>query len=651
MASADPTQELHQILGYGLQEKRPSTVQEEVVTGKHAPREDAMGLVTPRRDITTAGLVVLQAAESRDRAIEGRLGSVDIRLVDGKIRSQEGLRSRRRCAVAVSGRPQDGRNELDETHGTPFQREVEVTQAAGIIALGNVASRVLGVVRETVKAGLFGATGSVSALVVSMRVPTLIYDLLVSGMINSALVPVFSDYATPERRAELWHLLSVMLSLAVVALSVCVLLGELLAPQVVWLMAGGLDPALQAEAARLLRIMLPALLFLNVAGIIAGTLYALKRFAFPAFTAAAYNAAIVVVALLLGRRLGVASMALGLLAGAVLQVALQWPGLRDARLRFVLDTGHAALHRIRRLYVPIALGLIVDKLGEVLSYNLASRTGDQSIPWMQYSATLIQFPLGLVSFAVSIAILPTLSRQATGGQPGSFKATLAQGLRLVLALTIPATVGLWVLATPIIALVFEHGDFTPADTLATVAALRYHLVGLVFAAVDQPLIFAFYARKDTWTPALVGVATIILYVILALVPTLFAPLTLNGLVLANSLKWAAHAFLMLVLLQRSMGSLLGHGVWRLVAKAAVASAVMGGAVHLAAEGMTQIVPAGLVGEVLLVGGGGFIGSAIYAVLALLLRMEEVSLVGRALLGWGWRLTGPGKRASCEHRLD
>lgn len=544
--------------------------------------------------------------------------------------------------IETGRRAPGGRNGLDETHGMALQQEVEVAQAAGVIALGSIASRVLGLLREMVKAGLFGATGLVGAWEVAARVPTIIYDLLVSGMINSALVPVLSDYAAPERRAELWHLVSVLLSLAVVALSACVLLGELLAPQIVWLMAGGLDPILRAEAAGLLRIMLPAVLFLNVSGIIAGTLYALKRFVFPAFTAAAYNAAIVALALLLGRRLGVTSIALGLLAGAALQVALQWPGLRDARLRFVLDTGHAALRRIGWLYVPIALGLIVDKLGEVLSYNLASRTGDQSIPWMQYSATLIQFPLGLVSFAVSIAILPTLSRQATGGQPDPFKATLAQGLRLVLALTIPATVGLWVLATPIVALVFEHGDFTPADTLATVSALRCHLVGLIFAAVDQPLIFAFYARKDTWTPALVGVATVILYVIMALAPTLFVPLTLNGLILANSLKWAAHALLMLLLLRHTMGSLQGHGVWRLVLKAAVASVVMGGAVHLAAGKLAQITPAGLAGEMLLVGGSGFVGAAVYSALAVLLRMEEVGLVGRAWLEWSRRLTEPGR---------
>ncbi len=526
---------------------------------------------------------------------------------------------------------------MDRPGDGALPQEIKVAQAAGIIALGNVVSRILGVLREMVKAGLFGATGLVGALEVATRVPTLIYDLLVGGMVNSALVPVLADYAAPERRPELWKLVSVLLSLAVVVLSLCVLIGEACAPQIVWLMAGGLEPALQAEAARLLRIMLPAVLFLNVGGIVAGTLYALKRFEFPAFTAAAYNAAMVLMALGLGRWLGVASMALGLLAGAMAQLLLQWPGLRDARLRFVWHWRHPALGRIGQLYVPIALGLVVDMLGVALSYNLASRTGEQSIPWMQYSATLIQFPLGLVSIAVSIAILPTLSQQASDGQPDSFRSTLAQGLKLVLALTIPATVGLWLLATPLVALVFEHGDFTPLDTLGTVGALRYHLVGVVFAAVDQPLIFAFYARKDTWTPALVGVVTVILYVLMALLPTLIWPLRLNGLILANSLKWAAHALIMLVLLQRRVGGLRHEGLGGLILRSSLASTVMGAVVYLVLRGLERLAPPGLAGEVLLVGGAGLVGTLAYVGLAVPLRIREIGLLRRAFLEWGKRL--------------
>ena len=528
---------------------------------------------------------------------------------------------------------------MDETAETVLRRDAGVAHAAGIIALGNIASRVLGLVRDTVKADLFGATGQLSAYEVAAAVPTMIYDLVVGGMSNGALVPVLSDYAAPERRAELWHLLSTLFALVTVVLSAFVLLVEVLAPQTVWLLGGGLTPSLQVLAARLLRICVPAVLFINLAGVVSGTLYALKRFTFPAFTAAIANAATVVTALLLSRQWGVASLAIGLLTGSILQVVLQVPALRDARWRFTLDLSHPALRRILHLYVPILLGLVVDQLAVALSYNLASRTGDQSINWMKYSATLIQFPLGLVATAVSIAILPTLSQHATDGQPGAFKSTLAQGLRLVLALTIPATVGLWVLATPIVALVFEHGDFGPVDTLATVAALRCHLVGLIFAAVDQPLIFAFYARKDTWTPAMVGVVTVILYVILALSQALPATLTLNGLILANSLKWAAHALIMLVLLRRGVGGLQGHRVWGLVLKAAIASAAMGAVVYLATRALTPIAPAGLMGEVTLVGAGGLLGATIYGVLAIVLRMQEVGLLGQMLLEKGRRLTG------------
>lgn len=519
---------------------------------------------------------------------------------------------------------------MSEKDNTLLQDGIDVAQAATVIAVGNVASRVLGLVREIVKADLFGAGGNVSALDTAMALPKIIYALVVGGMINSALIPVLSDYAAPERRAELWHLLSLLLSVVMVIVSGFVVLGELLTPQLVWLSAGGLPLADQQLATRLLRVMLPGVLFLSLASVLSGALYALNRFTFPALTAAVFNLALVIVALALGDRWGVYSMAVGLLVGSVLQVLFQLPGLSDARLRLVFGVSHPAIRRIGRLYLPILAGLAVDKLAELLSYRLASHTGAASPSWMTYSATIIQFPLGLVGTAISIAILPTLSRQANNGQTERFTATLGQGLRLVIALIVPATVGLWVLSTPIVELVFEHGDFTSVDTLATVAALRFHLLGLTFAAVDQPLIFAFYAREDTWAPALVGVVTVILYVIMALIPTLFAPLTLNGLILANSLKWAAHALLMLFLLRRRIGGLMGEGLWKTVLTSVLLSAVMGVVVHFVMVWLSRFVPGGTIGEVVVVGVSGLVGLGIYGSLSLLMGADEFQLLRRAV---------------------
>jgi putative peptidoglycan lipid II flippase len=527
----------------------------------------------------------------------------------------------------------------------PIHEQVQVAQAAGIVASGNVASRVLGLVRVIVTSELFGAGPHVSALDAAIRIPITLYDLLVGGMISSALVPVFSDYASPQRRGELWRLLSVLVS--VTSLIVCglLLLGELVAPQLVWLMAGGLSPQAQALSVELLQLVLPAILFLNLAGILSGALYALKRFAFPAFTAAVFNAGLVIVALTFGRQWGVHSMAVGLLIGSLLQVALQLPGLRDFRFRLAVELHHPALRRIGRLYLPILLGLVVDNLlAVVLSYNLASRLGDAAISWMEYAAQIIQFPLGLVATALSIATLPTLSRHASAEETGPFRATLAQGLRMVLALVIPAAVGLFVLARPIIALVFEHGQFTAADTAAVAEALRYHLLGLVFAAVDQLLIFAFYARKNTLAPALVGVGTTVVYAATALTLARLGVLTLPLLILVNSLKWAIHALTMLVLTRRQLGTMAHHRILELTLKTALGSLVMAATTWGILRQLTAVALPGLLGELLVVVGAGGAGLATYTAMALALKMEELHLLRAALADGLKRLTGARRKA-------
>jgi putative peptidoglycan lipid II flippase len=527
---------------------------------------------------------------------------------------------------------------LEEPVGMIATEDVKVTQAAGILSLGNFASRVLGLVRGMVQAPLFGAGGDVSALEAALRINTMIYDLLVGGVLSSAFVPVFHDYAAPERRAELWRLLSVLVSVTLLILSGVVLAGELLAPQLIELQAGGLSPEYKALAVALLRLALPAVIFTSLASVISGALYALKRFTFPAFIGAATNAAIILTALLLGSRWGVGSMAAGALVGAVLQVAILLPGMRDARFSLARGLRHPALRGVGRLYIPLLASLVVDKAAEMLSYRLASGISDSAIARMGYAAQIIQFPLGLVAAAVSIAILPTLSRQAGHETVEPFRATLAKGLRLVLVLVIPATIGLYVLAEPTIALIFERGAFVSVDTRATAEALQYSLLGLLAAAVDQPLIFAFYARKDTLAPALVGVGTTILYVMAAAGAASLGALTLPLLVLFNALKLTAHALTMLALARLRLGGLGGHGLRSLALKATLASLAMALAAWGVMRALTQVAADGWLGNLLIVGGAGGIGAAIYGFLAWLFKFEEIHLLRATVRDVLWRLT-------------
>ncbi len=516
---------------------------------------------------------------------------------------------------------------------------IRIARAASIIALGNVASRILGLARDTVKANLFGATGLVSAYEAAAIVPTLLYDLLIGGMVSSALVPVFSEYAQKDRR-ELWRLASLVITLAAVVLAALALIVELAAPLAAWLISGGLEAGLLDQTTSLLRVTVIGMVFVSLSGIIGGLLQALKRFTLPAFSAAMFNAAVVVCALLLGASYGIASMAIGLLVGAALQVVLQLPGLREARLRPAWDLRHPGLRQIGRLYLPVVLGLAINQLAIVLSFNLASRADAEAISWMRYATTLIQFPLGLVATAVSIAILPTLSQQAAlenVNDSAAFKATLARGMKLVLVLIVPAAVGLLVMARPIIALLFEHGRFAPSDTDAVTRVLHFYLPGLAFAAIDLPLVFAFYARKDTLTPAIVGlISNVVIYLAAALTPSLILgrPLQVVDLAFANSVQWISHALIMLWLLERRVGGLRGFGLSALTVKALAGSAVMGLgtwiAVGVLESGRHLEMPPTTLGEAVTVGGAALVGVIVYIGAMAILHVGEVAQLGELI---------------------
>jgi putative peptidoglycan lipid II flippase len=480
------------------------------------------------------------------------------------------------------------------TEPPPATEAHGLARSASIIALGNVASRGLGFAREFVKAWLFGAGPQVDALNLALTIPVQIYDLVTGGLVNSALVPAFSDYTAEERRAELWRLASLLLSLAAVLIAALVAVLVFFAPQVIGVFAfiGSVvgeqtSPEAVATATSLVRVTLPAVIFLSLSGILTGLLYALKRFTLPALTSAVFNLSMVVVSLLLAAEWGEAAMALGLLVGAALQVLLQLPGLREG-LRFLrpaFNLRHPGLRRILRAYVPILVSLVVTQISVYFGLSVAFGFVN-GLSWMNYATNLYQFPLGLVGVAISSAILPTLARQAPA-TTGEYKATLVQGLNLVLVLIIPAAVGMFLLAEPIVALAFERGRFTAVDTASTALVLRWFLLGLSFAAVDLLLIAAFYARRDTLTPSSVGVLSVVVYVVVVIVTQPW--LGLLSLMLADSLKQLTHALTTGALLSRRIGGFGGTGLWPTLGRIALAVAVMAAGVA-ATLALTDAIP-------------------------------------------------------------
>ncbi len=538
-----------------------------------------------------------------------------------------------------------------------------IVRAAAIIMVGNVTSRVLGLVREQVIAALFGASGLTDAFVAASTVPTTVYDFLIGGAIAAALIPVFSDYADdPAHADDLSRMVSTLLTLAAIVLGVAIVTLIAFAPQLIEVLGIGFRPEVRDEAITLVRIMLPATFFMAMSGILTALLYARQQFVLPAFVTATYNVSIIVVALLLTRVFGIQSLVIGVIVGALMQVALQWPALRGLRVRPSLDLTHPGLRRALRLYAPVALGFVITLGGILLDRNLASRTGEGNLAAMRFATTLIQFPLGLIAVALSSAILPTLSRQAgadgrrrtaddgrqTAATPtrtlgageargalserpqghalprsavegGSvaYKSTLALGIKLAMIAMIPAMVGLIVLREPLVRLLFERGQFSGFDTQRTALAFLAYAPQLPFVALDQLLISAFYARKNTVTPVAINVVTVGLYALTAL--SLIGPWGMPGLAFANSVQNSSHALILLALIWLALGGLAGFGIGRTVAKVSLASLVMGV--------LGSVVLSWLGGSLVGVGAAVVVCAAVYTALVLALRVEEVHLFG------------------------
>ncbi len=504
-----------------------------------------------------------------------------------------------------------------------------IARAAIILMAGTILSRIIGLGRESSIAYLFGGGADVSAFSVANNVVTIVFDLLMSGTVSAALVPVFSEYTTSGRdRSEFGRLVGTVLTFAAVFLLLSVAILEIFAAPLASFMSEGLPADAQALAVTMTQWVLPGVLFMGLSGVVMAAHYSLHRFVFPAFTSVLYNLAIIFCAFTLAGVLGVRSLAIGLVVGAFAMLALQAPGLRDIPIRPGLDLRHPAVRKILRLYAPIGLSVVVSSVVLVIDRNLASQIDDSAIAAMRFSTTVIQLGLGLVSAAISVASLPSLSQHFTSGDTDAFKRTLSSGLRLVTVLVLPVAGLLLALAGPIVALLFGHGAFTQHDSDLTELALRIYVIGLPFSAVDQILIFAFYARKNTLTPAMIGIAQFAVYLVIAF--GTYKTWGLPGLVLAWSAQLAFHAIVTAVFLLRSMraaGGLRGYGIGSTALRAGGASislAVVSFGSWWFLSGMLK--PDNLVSQALLLGIPTLLGGALYAILVWRMRLPEVELI-------------------------
>jgi putative peptidoglycan lipid II flippase len=376
-------------------------------------------------------------------------------------------------------------------------------------------SRLLGFVRDVVLARSFGASAATDAFYVALRIPNLMRRLFAEGSFSLAFVPVFNEVKQREGPEALRELVDCVTGTLLSVLLVVVGIGMVAAPGLVAAFAPGfLDQPAQFELATdMLRITFPYAFFISLTALAGGILNSYGRFAVPAFTPVLLNVALIASALWLAPQMQqpIVALAWGVLAAGVLQLGFQVPALMRLGLlpRPRLRASHPGVRRIMRLMVPTLVGSSVAQLNILIDTLIASLITVGSITWLFYSDRLLEFPLGVFGIAISTVMLPSLSRQHSDGDAESFGRTLDWGLRMGVLIGLPAAVGLATLAGPIVATLFNYGEFQAHDVEMTAASVVAYAVGLPAYVAVKVLAPAFYSRQNTRTPVRVAIIAMV----------------------------------------------------------------------------------------------------------------------------------------------
>jgi putative peptidoglycan lipid II flippase len=402
---------------------------------------------------------------------------------------------------------------------------MNLLRAASTISLLTLASRITGLVRETMVAGLFGATAMTDAFLVAFRIPNLLRRLFAEGAFSQAFVPLLAATKATEGSEATQRLIDAVATVLLWALAATSLFGILAAPGLVWLLGGGLPGEAFDASVVMTRFMFPYIGCMSLVALSAGILNTWRRFVVPAATPVLLNLSVIAVGWALAKPLeragypGIYAMAFGVMLGGVLQLLVQWPALRavGAMPRMRLSwrglreaQAHPGVGRVLVQMGPALLGVGVSQLSLMINTNISSHLGAGATSWLNYADRLMEFPIGLLGVALSAVLTPQLSAAQASGQSERYSRLLDWGLRMVMLLALPCAVALLVFAEPLTAVLYHRGKFEASDVMHTAQSVMGWGVGLIGLIAVKVLAPGFYARQDTGTPAKIAVAVLVM---------------------------------------------------------------------------------------------------------------------------------------------
>lgn len=515
-----------------------------------------------------------------------------------------------------------------EPQGSIQTTNRQIARAAGTVMVAFIISNLIGLVRGIVIYRTFGTSAQLDSFNAANRVTEVLYNLMAGGALGSAFIPTFTGFLTRKDGKGAWRLASSVINLLIIALMVVCAIAFIFAPQIVQHGLYILDPTAstgQLElTTTLLRILLPSIIIFGLSGLVMGILNSHQVFAVPALAPSMYSIGMILGVMVFPAEWGIFRLAWGALLGSAFHLLVQLPSLSRCKFQYhpMLGWKIPEVRQVFRLFLPRIFGVAVVQLNFIVNTIIALSLPTGSASSITLAFSLMLMPQMAIAQSIAIASLPSFSAQVELGKLDEMRSSLAATLRGVLLLSIPASLGLILLRTPLIRLLYEDGKvFTSLSTDMVSWALLWYAAGLVGHSVVEIISRAFYALHDTKTPVFVGAAAMALNLgfsfFFAWGFQQISWMPHGGLALANALATALEMVVLLIIMRHRLHGIEGGSLWGILGRCMLATGVMAGVLWGWMKVMTGR------SKLWTTLGGLLIGVVAYGLMVVLLRVPEV----------------------------
>jgi len=521
-------------------------------------------------------------------------------------------------------------------NAAPGQRAGRIARSTAFFSIATAASRVAGLGREVVAAGYYGISGPMSAFTIAFQVPNLIRALFADAALQPAFVPVFTELVGEKRYREAFRLASTLLLLVTMVLGAITALFVLLAPVIMPIFAPGFEGEILDLTVSLSQVLFPILVMLGVSGVVVGILNSYDRFGAFAISPLFWNLTIILALVLIEPLFSgqdrIYAYAIAILVGTLVQLLIPTWDLRNTpfRFSFSFDWRHPGLRRVLLLMLPVTISLGLINFNLLIASFFGSLVSDQAPAAIDKAFRIYQLPQGIFSVAIATVLFPTLARFANAGALDDLRATMANGMRQILFVLLPAAAAILALSDPMIRLVYQRGAFDAAETTVVATALFWFAFSLPTNGLYLLQTRTFFSLQRPWQAVSLAAIDLVVSVVASLI--LYEPYGVGGIVAGVGIGTTSAVVAQALILRRKFGGLELGRLFSTALRISIASAALAGVSWLVWDVLDGLLGRGLAGQMVSLGTGLAVGGLVYLAVAKLLRIGELDQIMRLLPG-------------------